>query len=108
MLSPLSLGVVGAGGGAGFFAPTAGRFAGGAGGVGFALITPDRAVPLLCGGCGTVRMAMGGGSGRVALGGGAAGSSLRYAAGVQPSSVEASRLASHHPINHGLCQGKSK
>ena len=64
MLSPLSRG---AGVGAGFFAPTAGRLAGGAGGVGLALATGGRAVPLVvAGGAGTAR----GGVGRATAGAG--------------------------------------
>lgn len=80
MLRPLSLG---AGGGAGFFAPTAGRFAGGAGGVGLALM-PGRAVPfdwdgvpLMAVELGTVRAVEGGGGGRETAGCGAGASSWR-------------------------------
>lgn len=72
ILTALSLGV---GTGAGFF--PIGRFAGGAGGVGFAFAADREAIPLATAGGGG-----GGGGARAAAGGGA--SSLRYADGVHP------------------------
>ena len=91
MLIPESLG---AGGGAGL-RPAAGRFAGGAGGVGFPR-PADPFAPL-------ARVATGGGGGGVgrttATGGGGGGaSSFRYAEGAQPCPVDV--LASHHPEFH--------
>ena len=82
----------GAGGGAGF-RPAAGRFAGGAGGVGFPRMA-DPLEPLVFAGAG----GGGGGVGRTtgAAGGGGGASSLRYADGAQP--WPAGVLASHHPV----------
>jgi hypothetical protein len=82
----------GAGGGAGL-RPPAGRFAGGAGGVGLNRMA-DPLAPLAFAGAG-------GGGGGVGLmtgaaGGGGGASSFRYADGAQPWPVGV--LASHHPI----------
>jgi hypothetical protein len=80
----------GAGGGAGL-RPAAGRFAGGAGGVGLER-TPLAPFAFAAGGGG-------GGVGRItgATGGGGGGaSSLRYAEGAQPCPVAV--FASHHPV----------
>jgi len=82
----------GAGGGAGL-RPAAGRFAGGAGGVGLERMA-DPLAPLAFAGAG-------GGGGGVGLmtgaaGGGGGASSFRYADGAQPWPVGV--LASHHPL----------
>lgn len=77
---------LGAGGGAGF-RPAAGRFAGGAGGVGLPR-TPLEPFVFAAGGGG-------GGVGRIVGGGGGA-SSSRYAEGAQPSPTGV--LTSHHPM----------
>ena len=72
-----------------------GRFAGGAGGVGFALAAPFAPrVDLTAAGAG-------GGGGREAAGGGGGGACLtssRYAAGAQPEAEWSRRFASHHPV----------
>jgi hypothetical protein len=87
---PLSLGGVSSPG----LRPT-GRFAGGAGGVGFALAAPFApGVDLTAAGAG-------GGGGREAAGGGGGGACLtssRYAAGAQPEAEWSRRFASHHPV----------
>lgn len=83
---PLSLG---AGVGKGFF--PAGRFAGGAGGVGF----PFAAVPF---DWGRTAAGLGGGGGRACTGGGADLTSSRYAVGAQPAAEWSCRLASHQPV----------
>jgi hypothetical protein len=76
------------------FRPT-GRFAGGAGGVGFAL-----AAPFTAGVC-LAAAGAGGGGGREAAGGGGGGAcftSSRYAAGAQPEAEWSRRFASHQPV----------
>ena len=85
-LTALSLG---AGGGAGFFAPGVGRLAGG---VGAGFLPPTTGLDsLACGGGGGGARAAG-----LAAGGGGA-SSLRYAEGAQPCVLELSFFASHQP-----------
>jgi hypothetical protein len=86
----------GAGGGAGFRPPAAGRLAGGAGGAGFARAADPLApfAPFTLGG------AVGGGGGPGLITGAGGASSLRYAEGAQPWPVAV--FASHHPDIHVL------
>jgi hypothetical protein len=86
----------GAGGGAGFRLPAAGRFAGGAGGAGLARAAGPFApfAPF------TLAGATGGGGGPGLITGAGGASSLRYAEGAQPSLVVV--FASHHPNTHIL------
>lgn len=86
---PLSLGVLGAAG-----LRAAGRFAGGAGGVGLALTAgaPFAFAAAGAGGGGGLEAAGGAGGG-----GGGARTSSRYAAGVQPDADPSILFPSHHP-----------